>query len=139
MPFAPLAVTLGKGSEAHVPHTAHVPKGRGKVHPLLASILTDGTVKEGVDTGIGLVQEGDEVVFHHRLGLGVQALLPVQRFQLHTNCVHRSMLAQFRPVVKPIDPGDILAILRFLSGGYSDGSHIGLIVIAGQVLPIIEL
>ena len=38
-----------------------------------------------------------------------------------------------------VDPGDILAIFRFLSGGYSDSSHIGLIVIAGQVLSIIEL
>ena len=45
MPFTPLAVTLGKGSEAHVPHAVHMPKGRGKVHPLLRPILTDGTVK----------------------------------------------------------------------------------------------
>ncbi len=30
MPFTPLAVTLGKGSEAHVPHTVHIPKAVAK-------------------------------------------------------------------------------------------------------------
>ena len=45
MPFTPLTVTLGKGSEAHVSHTVHMPKGRGKVHPLLAAVLTDRAVK----------------------------------------------------------------------------------------------
>ena len=109
MPFAPLAVTLGKGGEAHVSHTVHMPKGRGKVHPFLAAVLTDRAVKKGIDAGIGLVQEGDEVVLHHRLGLRVQPLLPVQRFQLHPNRVHGCMLAQFHPVVKPI-AGDLPGI-----------------------------
>ena len=119
MSFAPLAVTLGKGGEAHASHTVHMPKGCGKVHPLLAAILTDRAVEQVVDTGIGLIQEGDEVVFHHRFSLGVQALLPIQRFQLHTNRVHRSMLAQFRPVVKPIAsnlPGICLVSLYFAQG-----------------------
>ena len=91
MPFASLAVTPSKGSEAHAPHTVHMPKGCGKVHPLLAGILADRAVKQGVDTGIGLVQKSDEIVLHHHLG--VQTLLPVQRFQLHSNCVHRCMWA----------------------------------------------
>ena len=38
-------------------------------------------------------------ILHHHLGFGVQSLLPVQHFQLHTNRVHGSILAQFRPVV----------------------------------------
>ena len=59
-----------------------MPERRNKVHPLLRPILTDGAVKKGVDTGIGLVKKGDEVVFHHRLGLGIQSLQSVQRFQL---------------------------------------------------------
>ena len=51
MPFAPLAVTLGKGSEAHTSHAVHMPKGCGEVHLLLTTILTDGAVKQGVDAG----------------------------------------------------------------------------------------
>ena len=86
IPLAPLAVTLGKGGEAHVPHTVHVPKGRGKVHPFLAAVLADRAVKQVIDTGIGLIQKSNEVVLHHRLCLGVQTLLPVQCFQLSTNC-----------------------------------------------------
>ena len=119
MPLAPLAVALGKGSRAHASHTVHMPKSRGKIHPLLAAVLADRAVKQAVDFGIGLVKEGDEVVFHHRFSLGVQTLLPVQRFQLHTNRVHRSMLAQFRPVVKPIAgnlPGIRLVCFHFAQG-----------------------
>ena len=93
MPLAPLTVTLGKGCKVHASHTVHMPKSRGKVHPFLAAVLADRAVEQVVDAGIGLVKKGDEVVLHHRLGLGVQALLPVQRFQLHTNRVHRCMLA----------------------------------------------
>ena len=44
MPFTPLAVTLGKGSEAHVPHTVHMPKGR--VNALFDSpVREDGSQK----------------------------------------------------------------------------------------------
>ena len=71
MPSAPLVVTLGKGGETHTSHTVYMPKGRGKIHPFLAAILADRAVKQGIDTGIGLTQKSDEVVFHHRLGLGV--------------------------------------------------------------------
>lgn len=101
IPLAPLVVTLGKGGKAHIPYTVHMPKSRGKVHPFLTAVLADRAAKPRVDAEISLLQKSDAVVLHHRLGLGVQTLLPVQRFQLSTNCVHRRMLVQFRPVVSP--------------------------------------
>ena len=100
--LAPLAVTLCESGLAHTPNTVCVPKRRGKVHPLLRPILTGRAAEQGVDTGIGLVQEGDEVVLHRGFHLGVQSVLPVQRFQLVTNCVHGSILPQFPPVVKTV-------------------------------------
>ena len=106
IPFAPLAVTLHK---AHISHTVHLTIGRGKIHPLLATVFADSAVKQGVDAGIGLVQKRDEIVFRHSLGFGVQTLLPVQCFQLHPNRIHECMLAQFYPVVKPI-AGDLPGI-----------------------------
>ena len=36
--------------------------------------------------GIGLIQEGNEVVFHRRFHFGIEAALPVERLQLVTNC-----------------------------------------------------
>lgn len=81
MPLTPLAVKLCKGGgEAHAPHIIYMPKGRGKISPLLAAILADKAVKQIIDSGIGLIQKSDEVVFHHCLGLGVQPPLPVQCF-----------------------------------------------------------
>ena len=88
-------------------------------HMYQAAVLTDGAVKEGVDTGIGLIQRGDEVVLHHRPGFGVQTMLPVQRFQLHTNRVHRSILAQFYPVVKPVASN--LPSIRLVSPHFTQG------------------
>ena len=106
MPLAPLLVTLSECGEAQAPHTVQMPKGRGKVHPLLAAVLTGGAGEKGVDTGKGLIQQGNQVVLHGDLGLRVQAILPVHGFQLVTNCIHRSMLTQFYPVVKTV-PGDV--------------------------------
>ena len=100
--LAPLAVTLREGGLAHTPDTVYVPKRRGKVHPLLRPILTGRAAEQGVDTGVGLIQEGDEVVLHRGFHLGVQSVLPVQRFQLVTNHIHGSILPQFSPVVKAI-------------------------------------
>ena len=71
VPLTPFLVSLGKSNKAHIPHTVHMPKSRGKIHPFLAAILADRAVKQIVDSGIGLVQKGDEVVLHHRLGFGV--------------------------------------------------------------------
>ena len=96
-----------------------MPKDRGKVHPFLAAVPADRAVKQVVNAGISLVQKGDEIVFHHCLGLGIQPLLPVQRFQLHTNCVHRSILAQFRPIVESVAgnlPGVRFVCFHFAQG-----------------------
>lgn len=80
MPFAPLSVTLCKSALAQSPHTVHMPKGRGEIHPLLAPIRADRAVKEGVHTGIGLVEQGNQVVLESDLVFGVQTILPVHAF-----------------------------------------------------------
>ena len=36
----------------------------GKIDPLLAAVLTGGTVKPGIGAGKSLIQDADEVVFH---------------------------------------------------------------------------
>ena len=41
--------------------------------------------------------------------------------------------------IAAVDPGHIPAVLRLPPRGYPDSSHIGLIVVAGQVFSIIEL
>ena len=102
VPLTPFAVALRECGQAHTPYAVHMPEGRNKIHPFLRPILADRAVKEGVHTGIGLVQKSDEVVFHHCLCFGIQITLPVQRFQLVTNCIHGSILPQFHPVVKAI-------------------------------------
>ena len=96
---APLDVPLHEGGLAHAPHAVHVPERCGKIHPFLCPVLPHRAVEQG---GIGLIQKGDEVVLHHRLGLSVEAALPVQRFQLIANRVHGCMLTQFCPSVKGI-------------------------------------
>ena len=79
VPLAPFAVTLGKCDRTHVPNTVYMPERRGKVHPFLRPVLPDGATEQGVHAGIGLVQKRDEIVLHHRLRLGIQIALPVQR------------------------------------------------------------
>ena len=88
--FAPLAVALGESRLTHAAHTVQMPKRRNKIHPLLTPVGTDGAVKEGVDTGLGLVKQGNEIVFESSLILSVQAILPVHGFKWVTNCIHRS-------------------------------------------------
>ena len=57
-----------------------MPKERGKIHPLLAPVLANGAVEEGVGTGETLVEQSYEIVFQRNLVLRVQTVLPVEYF-----------------------------------------------------------
>lgn len=61
-------VSLNKRGGTHALHTICMLEGSDKVQPLLALDLTNRAVKEVVNTWMGLVKKGDEVVCHHRLG-----------------------------------------------------------------------
>ena len=57
-----------------------MPVGMDEIHPLLAAIAACGTVKEVIGTRIGLVKQGNEVVFHGSFLVHIEAELPVHGF-----------------------------------------------------------
>lgn len=61
-----LAESLIAFCESHQSNPAdavHMPEGIRIVHPFFAAIFTDRAVKEFVDTGIGIIQERNQVCF----------------------------------------------------------------------------
>ena len=57
-----------------------MPVGIDKIHPLLAAIAARGAVKEVISARIGLVKEGNEVVFHGGFLFHIEAELPIHGF-----------------------------------------------------------
>ena len=114
MPFAPLAVTHSKADEDHASHTVRMTEGRGKT---LTFPCKEGVVsvkaanRQQLRSDCRPYGQGFQTERWHRdrsgpegrcsssPRLGAQPLLPVQRFWLHSNRIHGSMLAQFYPVV----------------------------------------
>ena len=83
-------------------NTIHMPISGCKINPLLASVLTGGTVKIGICTGISLVKNADKVVLHGGFVFHVKIKLAVHGFKLITNFVHETILSEFCPTVKSI-------------------------------------
>ena len=89
-----------------------MPVGVDKVHPFLAAVTAGRTVKEFIGSGIGLIQKGNEVVFHGSFLVHIKTELPVHCFELVACFIHASILLQFCPAVKSIT-GDFFRI-RFI-------------------------
>ena len=61
-----------------------MPVSSKKIHPFLAAVISGGTVKIGVGTWIGLIDESNQVVLQGSFMLHVEVKLPVHRFELGT-------------------------------------------------------
>ena len=61
-----------------------MPVGIKEIHPFLAAVVTGRAVKIGVGTGIGLVNEADQIIFHGGFVLHVEIKLAVHGFKLGT-------------------------------------------------------
>lgn len=61
-----------------------MPVGIHKIHPFLAAVFTDRTVKVGVGTWISLIDQPDQIVFHSSFVLRVEAELTIHSFELRT-------------------------------------------------------
>lgn len=80
--FAPLLVMLRKGLQRLAAYTVHMPVGVDKIHPFLGAVTAGRTVKEVIGSGIGLIQKGNEVVFHGSFLVHIETELPVHCFEL---------------------------------------------------------
>ena len=89
-----------------------MPVGVDKVHPFLGAVTAGRAVKEVIGSGIGLIQKGNEIVFHGSFLIHVETELPVHCFELVAYFIHASILLQFCPAVKSIT-GDFFRI-RFI-------------------------
>ena len=107
---------LGKGIQGLTADTVCMPVGIDKVYPFLAAVTACRAVKEGIGTGIGLVEERDEIILHSGLLVHVKPELPIHGFQLVACLVHMTILLQFGPAVKGI-PGNFLRICLIGFGG----------------------
>ena len=110
--FAPLLVMLRKGLQRLAAYTVHMPVGIDKVHLFLGVVTAGRAVKEVIGSGIGLIQKGNEVVFHGSFLVHIETELPVHCFELVAYFIHASILLQFCPAVKSIT-GDFFRI-RFI-------------------------
>ena len=102
LPFTPLLVTLGKCFFTNVADAFTVPKRRGKVYPLLVAVGAFRAGEQLVHPREGLVGQRNEIVLQRHNGFHVKAILAAIKFELLSNCFHRSILLQLNPVVQPI-------------------------------------
>ena len=79
-----------------------MPEVMGEIHPFLCAVAAYRTVKELANAGEGLLLKCNEVVCGCGFLFGGQLELTVQRFQLISNRVHRSIVPQFSPIVKRV-------------------------------------
>ena len=100
--FAPLLVMLRRGLQRLAAYAVHMPVGIDKVPPFLAAVTAGRAVKEVIGAGIGLIQKGNEVVFHGSFLAHIETELPVHCFELAACFIHASILLQFCPAVKSI-------------------------------------
>lgn len=61
---APVSVVFRKGIQGLAADTVHMPVGMDEIHLFLAAVTACRAVKEGIGTRAGLLNEGDEVIFH---------------------------------------------------------------------------
>lgn len=101
--------------------TVHIPVGVDKIHLFLAAVTADGIVKEVIGPGIGLIQEGNEVVFHGSFLVHIETELPVHCLELIACFIHASILIQFCPTVKSI-AGDFLEFTLSVLGVQRESS-----------------
>src|SRR5699024_3521325 len=100
--FAPLLVMFRKGLQRLAAYTVHMPVGVDKIHPFLGAITAGRAVKEVIGSGIGLIQKGNDVLFHSSFLVHIKAELPIHCFELISCFIHTSILLQFCPAVKSI-------------------------------------
>lgn len=79
-----------------------MPKGSVKIYPLQMSVCLFGAREQLVYTRKGLVRQRNKVVCEHDNTLVIQVALTCAQLELLSNCFHRSIFPQCRPVVKPI-------------------------------------
>ena len=100
--LAPLAVTLGKSVQTAAANAIGMPEIMSEIHPLLGAVTAYRTVKQLADTGKRLFLKCDEVVCGSGFLLNGQLKLTVHSFQIIADCIHRSIITQFAPIVKSI-------------------------------------
>ena len=61
-----------------------MPVGVNEIHPFLTAVFAGGTVKVGIGTGIGLVDETDQVILHGSFMFHIEIKLAVHGFELGT-------------------------------------------------------
>lgn len=107
--LVPLLITGSESGDPDGTDAVNVPEGRHEIDPFLAAVAACGAVKELFGAGIGLINEGDEVVLGCGFLLHVEIELAIHGFELRACFVHRSILTQFMPVVKSI-AGDLQGV-----------------------------
>ena len=100
--FAPLAVALGKSVLTAAADAIDMPEVMGEIHPFLCAVAAHRAVKQLANAGEGLLLKCNEVVCGRGFLPGGQLELTVQGFQIVSNRVHRSIVPQFRPIVKRV-------------------------------------
>ena len=74
----------------------------GEINPFLRAVTAHRAVKQLADTGKRLFLKCDEAVCGSGFLLNGQLKLTVHSFQIVANCIHRSIITQFAPIVKSI-------------------------------------
>ena len=73
-----------KGAQRHLANAIHMPVSVNEVHPFLAAVLAGRAIEIGVGTGIGLVDEANQVILHGGFMLHVEIKLAIHGFELGT-------------------------------------------------------
>ena len=100
--LAPLTVALSKSVLTAAADATDMPEVIGKIHPFLCAVAAHRAVKQLADAGERLFLKCNEVICGCGFLLGGQLELTIQRFQIISNRVHRSIVPQFAPIVKRV-------------------------------------
>ena len=106
-----------------------MPEGVYEVHPFLAAVRPNRTVKVPDRAGVALLQQSDQIVVQRGLGFGGQLELPVKGLEVVTNRIHGSIVRQDLPFVNG-KLSDLQGI-RFVSLHLPDADSL-LITLDGQ-------
>lgn len=79
---------LRKGLQRLAAYTVHMPVGVDKVHLFLGAVTAGRAVKEVIGTGIGLIQKGNEIVFHGSFLVHIETEQSVHYFELIACFMH---------------------------------------------------
>lgn len=79
-----------------------MPEVIGEIHPFLCAVAAHRAIKQLANAGERLLLKCNEVVCGRGFLPGGQLELTVQGFQIVSNRIHRSIVPQFRPIVKSV-------------------------------------